>query len=121
MRAMVLSDGETYSGLAGCKIVLMPDDVMKQLEAGDAHERDFDEHGTTLCTFQGDEGAHVALDAKEREYLTWAMDTLEEQLRLDGSNPDWDGEKWGPTHEATSGSITAKLRALALTEHAESA
>jgi hypothetical protein len=117
---MVLRDGTTYSNLAGCKIVSIPDAVMAELEAGDVLAGDFEQHGTTLHTFTGDESAWCTLTAEERQFVTDGMDCLEEHLRLDAANPDWDGEKWGPKHERTSNSVAGKLRAIAIAEHRSS-
>jgi hypothetical protein len=116
MRYIVLKDGETYSNLSGCKIIAVPDEVMDELEAGDVHASDFEQHGTTLRTFDDEQAGLAALTAEERQLITDATDALEENLRLDTENPDWDGRKWGPAEERVSESIATKLRRAALEE-----
>jgi hypothetical protein len=57
MRAMVLNDGETFTGVAGCKIVDIPDDwdgdqdtIIKRVCEGDTEEG-----GEVLYEFVGHE------------------------------------------------------------------
>lgn len=114
MRVMVLRDGETYTELAGCAIVEVPDDVLERLEAGDVRASDLEEHGTRLLTFHGAETGLVSLTAEERQFVTDAMDAFEENLQLDSENPDWDGRRWGATEERLSESIAGKLRRAAI-------
>lgn len=116
MRSMVLNDGETYSGLRGCKIVDVPDDVMAELEAGDIHATDFEEYGTTLHRFDGEETACLSFGAAERQFITDAVDALEEQLQLDTANPDWDGRKWGEAEQRLSASIAEEIKRCAIAE-----
>jgi hypothetical protein len=115
---MVLNDGETYSGVAGCKIIDVPDDVMEELEAGDVHASDFAEHGTTLHTFDGEETGLVSLTSEERQFITDATDAFEENLLIDTENQDWEGRKWGADEERVSASIAEKLRRAAIAEMA---
>lgn len=116
MRVMVLRDGETYTVLAGCMIVEVPDDLLARLEAGDMRASDLHEHGTRLFTFHGAETGLVSLTAEERQFVTDAMDAFEENLQLDSENLDWDGRRWGTIEERLSESIAGKLRRAAISE-----
>jgi len=113
---MVLKDRETYSCVAGCSIIEVADDVMARLDAGDVRAGDFEDHGIRLFTFDGEEAGLASFTAEERQFITDAMDALEENLQLDSENPDWDGRKWGSDEERLSESIAEKTRRAALTE-----
>lgn len=96
MRAMVLNDGETYTGVRGCKIVELPDDADERgvtddlIVAACKHDDLADvEHiladvgltGKVLIhhVFKGDEeGIEPPLTSEERELIHEGLHYLEE-------------------------------------------
>ena len=87
MRAMVLSDGTTYTGVAGCKIVQVEecpardaDEAIAAVAAGDPEE------GGIVVEFTG--GESVALTEDELDAVREALLCLDE---WGGRWKDWQG------------------------------
>jgi hypothetical protein len=60
MRLMVLNDGKTYSHVAGCKVINVPDTLLENLGRGDVDEHDVAQQGTFLFEFAAAESVPAA-------------------------------------------------------------